>query len=98
MQEIKAEGKYAIFDSRNLAGNKILKARPSKIPLKQNTKETKHFEKKKLDGSSLVATFPFLPTYNGKWIVLQYCFNMNSINLKANKGTLLSSSQGSFSL
>ena len=30
MQEVKAEGKYVIFDSRNLAGNKIFKARPSK--------------------------------------------------------------------
>ena len=30
MREVKAEGKYVIFDSRNLAGNKIFKARPSK--------------------------------------------------------------------
>ena len=27
MKEVKAEGQYVIFDSRNLAGNKIFKAR-----------------------------------------------------------------------
>lgn len=46
MREVKAEGKYVIFDSRNLAGNKIFKARPSKKPLKQNMKETKHLKRK----------------------------------------------------
>ena len=65
MREVKAEGKYVIFDSRNLAGNKIFKARPSKNPLKQNMKETKHLKEK--TGWSLMPTFPVLPTY-GKWM------------------------------
>ena len=30
MKEVKAEGKYVIFDSRNLARNKVFKARLSK--------------------------------------------------------------------
>lgn len=62
MREVKAEGKYVIFDSRNLAGNKIFKARPSKKLLKQNMKETKHLKEK--TGWSLMPTFPLLPTYS----------------------------------
>ena len=30
MKEVKAEGKYVIFDSRSLASNKVFKARLSK--------------------------------------------------------------------
>lgn len=63
MREVKAEGKYVIFDSRNLAGNKIFKARPSKKPLKQ----FKLSIWKEKTGWSLMPTFPLLPTY-GKWM------------------------------